>query len=141
MKKGIHPNWTHQTQVTCSCGNKFTVGSTEETLQVDICNKCHPFFTGEMKFVDRQGRVDKFLKKMKTAEEIKAKKVQKKPVETSKEDTQSYKDVLRQQQVAMNQLVKARKDKAEKPAEKKAEAKPAKATEAKKAEAKPTKEA
>lgn len=154
MKKGIHPNWTHQTQVTCSCGNKFTVGSTEETLQVDICNKCHPFFTGEMKFVDRQGRVDKFLKKMKTAEEIKAKKVQKKPAETSNEDTQSYKDVLRQQQVAMNQLVKARKDKADKPAEtkkaeaesakaetKKAEAKKVEAKPAKSAEAKPTKEA
>ena len=125
MKKGIHPNWTHQAQVTCSCGNKFTVGSTEETLTVDICNKCHPFFTGEMKFVDRQGRVDKFMKKMKAAEAIKAKGVKKKTSDDdSDKETQSYKDVLRQQQTVLKQVAKSRKAKVA-GAEKAAEAKKA----------------
>ena len=67
MKQGIHPDWHHDTKVTCSCSNTFTIGSITDTLQVDICNKCHPFFTGELKFVDRQGRVDKFKKKMEAA--------------------------------------------------------------------------
>ena len=110
MKKGIHPNWTHQAQVTCSCGNKFTVGSTLDTLQVDICNKCHPFFTGEMKFVDRQGRVDKFMKKMKVAADAKAKSVKKKTSSNNvKEDSKSYKDVLKHQQTVLKQVAKARK--------------------------------
>ena len=132
MKKGIHPDWTHQAQVTCSCGNKFTVGSTKETLTVDICNKCHPFFTGEMKFVDRQGRVDKFMKKMKAAEAIKAKGVKKKSSDKDlDEETQSYKDVLRQQQTILKQVAKSRKAKAagaEKPVEAKKADKPAKAS-------------
>ena len=67
MKQGIHPQW-YECQVTCSCGNTFTTGSIESTLQVDICDNCHPFFTGEVRFVDRQGRVDRFLNKMKAAE-------------------------------------------------------------------------
>ena len=67
MKQGIHPTWHPNAQITCSCGNSFTVGSVFESLHVDICNKCHPFFTGEMKFVDRQGRVDRFMKKMQLA--------------------------------------------------------------------------
>ncbi|MCB9813599.1 MAG: 50S ribosomal protein L31 [Pseudomonadales bacterium] len=112
MKKGIHPNWTHQAQVTCSCGNKFTVGSTSDVIQVDICNKCHPFFTGEMKFVDRQGRVDKFMKKVKKAEDIKSKSIKK--VSADKNPTQeakSYKDVLRQQQTVLKQVGKNRNQK------------------------------
>ncbi len=109
MKKGIHPNWTHQAQVTCSCGAKFQIGSTLDELKVDICSKCHPFFTGEMKFVDRQGRVDKFMKKMKAAEVIKAKSSKKKSSEKdSDEDAKSYKDVLLQQQAVLKQVAKTR---------------------------------
>ena len=67
MKANIHPNWQHDTVVTCTCGNTFITGSTQATIQVDICSQCHPFFTGEMKFVDRQGRVDKFLAKQQAA--------------------------------------------------------------------------
>jgi large subunit ribosomal protein L31 len=112
MKKGIHPKYNQQTQVTCSCGNVFTVGSVQDTLTVDICNKCHPFFTGEMKFVDRQGRVDKFMKKMQKAEAIKGQNSDKKAKAVeSKEDTQSYKDILRGQQTAMKQAEKAAKTK------------------------------
>ncbi len=59
MKTGVHPTY-HQATVTCACGNTFTVGSTKDHITVDICAKCHPFFTGEMKFVDTMGRVEKF---------------------------------------------------------------------------------
>jgi len=115
MKKGIHPNYNNQSQVTCSCGNVFTVGSVKDTLTVDICNKCHPFFTGEMKFVDRQGRVDKFMKKMQAAQAIKAtKKSKKAKSDDSNEDKKSYKDILRDQQTVVKKSEKAEKtDKAE----------------------------
>lgn len=66
MKAGIHPKY-FQTVVTCACGNTFTVGSTKDHLEVEICAKCHPFFTGEMKFVDTLGRVEKFQAKKATA--------------------------------------------------------------------------
>lgn len=114
MKKGIHPNYNNQSQVTCSCGNVFTVGSTQDTLTVDICNKCHPFFTGEMKFVDRQGRVDKFMKKMQAAQAIKAKATTKKAKsDDDEEETKSYKDILRTQQTVLKQAEKTAKKKAE----------------------------
>ncbi|MCC7407298.1 MAG: 50S ribosomal protein L31 [Phycisphaeraceae bacterium] len=62
MKAGIHPKYV-TCQVTCACGNKFTTRSTQETLHVDLCNMCHPFFTGKQKFVDTAGRVEKFQRK------------------------------------------------------------------------------
>jgi len=114
MKKGIHPNYNHQAQVTCSCGNVFHVGSVQDELTVDICNKCHPFFTGEMKFVDRQGRVDKFMKKMQAAQAIQANsKGKKAKSDDSQEDTQSYKDILRDQQTVLKQAEKSAKKAAE----------------------------
>jgi len=64
MKKKIQPKYYDDAQVTCSCGNTFTTGSTQPTIQVEICAQCHPFFTGEMKYVDTLGRVEKFQKKM-----------------------------------------------------------------------------
>ncbi|SDZ33739.1 large subunit ribosomal protein L31 [Proteiniborus ethanoligenes] len=62
MKEGIHPNYKKST-VNCACGNTFETGSVKETLRVEICSECHPFFTGRQKFVDKGGRVDKFKKK------------------------------------------------------------------------------
>ena len=62
MKKGIHPNYV-DTKVTCACGNTFTTGSVKSELKVEICSKCHPFFTGKQKIVDVGGRVDKFNKR------------------------------------------------------------------------------
>ena len=50
-------------RVTCACGNTFTTGSTKEEIKVEICNNCHPFFTGQEKFVDTEGRVERFMKK------------------------------------------------------------------------------
>lgn len=68
MKKTIHPKWYPEAVVSCACGNKFTVGATKPELKVEICAKCHPFFTGEMKFVDTMGRVERFQAKQKSAE-------------------------------------------------------------------------
>ncbi len=62
MKQGIHPEYM-ETVVTCSCGETFTTRSTVPKLNIDICSKCHPFYTGQMKFVDTAGRVEKFQKK------------------------------------------------------------------------------
>lgn len=62
MKAGIHPKY-NQAMVTCVCGNTFVVGSTKPKIDVEICAKCHPFFTGEMRFVDTLGRVEKFQHK------------------------------------------------------------------------------
>ena len=67
MKKSIHPQWYDQAMVSCACGNKFTVGAIKPEIKVDICSKCHPFFTGEMKYVDTLGRVEKFQKRQKFA--------------------------------------------------------------------------
>ena len=62
MQQGIHPNYVEAT-VKCACGETFKTRSTKPELRVDICSNCHPFFTGNQKFVDAGGRVDKFKKK------------------------------------------------------------------------------
>jgi large subunit ribosomal protein L31 len=62
MKQGIHPEY-HQCKVTCACGETFMTGSTKKELRVEICSKCHPFFTGKQKLVDTGGRVDRFNKR------------------------------------------------------------------------------
>ncbi|QNU66780.1 50S ribosomal protein L31 [Ruminiclostridium herbifermentans] len=62
MKEGIHPNYS-EAVVKCACGETFTTGSTKKNLHVEICSKCHPFFTGRQKLVDTGGRVDRFKKK------------------------------------------------------------------------------
>lgn len=66
MKANLHPAY-QQTTVTCACGNTFTTGSTVKDLHVDICSKCHPFYTGEQRFVDTLGRVDKFMARRRAA--------------------------------------------------------------------------
>lgn len=60
MKAVIHPNWHPEAQVTCGCGNTFTIGSTAEKIHIEVCFACHPFYTGESRFVDVKGRVDRF---------------------------------------------------------------------------------
>ncbi len=66
MKQGIHPEYVEAT-VKCACGETFTTRSTKSELKVDICSKCHPFFTGKQKFVDAGGRVEKFKSKFNLA--------------------------------------------------------------------------
>jgi len=64
MKANIHPNY-QEVNVTCNCGNTFTTRSTygSESMQIDVCSQCHPFFTGKQKIVDSAGQVDKFRKR------------------------------------------------------------------------------
>jgi large subunit ribosomal protein L31 len=64
MKTAIHPTYHTDCQVSCACGNKFVTGSTLEKIDVEVCSKCHPFFTGQHKFVDIKGRIDKFKEKL-----------------------------------------------------------------------------
>ncbi|MBN1366879.1 MAG: 50S ribosomal protein L31 [Dehalococcoidales bacterium] len=63
MKEKIHPKYYNDAQVICSCGNTWTTGSTKKTLRVELCSKCHPYFTGEQRIVDTAGRVEKFKKR------------------------------------------------------------------------------
>jgi|TARA_B100001971_G_C18205238_1_gene547154 large subunit ribosomal protein L31 len=64
MKKDIHPTYYPETKVACACGNKFTLGSTKETLEVEICSACHPFYSGKDKVVDTMGRVQKYQERL-----------------------------------------------------------------------------
>ncbi len=66
MKNGIHPEFKECT-ITCACGNTVKTRSTKGDLRVEICSKCHPFFTGKQKFVDAGGRVDKFKRRLEAA--------------------------------------------------------------------------
>lgn len=117
MKSNIHPSWNHSCTVTCACGNTFATGSNTDTLSTDICSACHPFFTGEMRFVDRQGRVDKFMQKMQAAKtntniRKSAKKAQKKSDQPT-EDQKSYQEILREQQTQVKKSAKIATPKAE----------------------------
>lgn len=67
MKEKIHPNY-NKAEVVCACGETFETGSVKKQLRVELCSKCHPFFTGKQKFVDTGGRVDRFRRKYGMAE-------------------------------------------------------------------------
>ena len=88
MKKDIHPKYYPEAKVTCACGNVFTVGSTVESINVEICSACHPFYTGKQKLVDSARRVDKFEKRVAKKAEIqgarKGKKIKKEKQKTIK---------------------------------------------------------
>lgn len=71
MQTGIHPNYVEKAKYTCACGATFEIGSTRETVHVDLCSQCHPFYTGKQKLVDTEGRVEKFEAKRKAAEAYK----------------------------------------------------------------------
>jgi large subunit ribosomal protein L31 len=62
MKKGIHPKYTNAV-VHCACGNTFVTRSTNKELAVDVCSACHPFYTGKQRYMDSQGRIDRFRRK------------------------------------------------------------------------------
>jgi len=65
MKEKIHPTYYSDAKVVCSCGNSFTTGATKELLKVELCSKCHPFFTGEQRIVDTAGRIERFRRRYK----------------------------------------------------------------------------
>lgn len=73
MKVKIHPPY-YETQVTCACGNRFTIGSTREAIRVELCSICHPFYTGQQKFIDTVGRIERFKEKQEKAKIHVAKK-------------------------------------------------------------------
>jgi large subunit ribosomal protein L31 len=68
MKKKIHPHYYNDAKVVCACGNTFTTGSTKQLLRVELCSKCHPFFTGERRMVDTAGQVERFRRRYKIKE-------------------------------------------------------------------------
>jgi large subunit ribosomal protein L31 len=98
MKSTIHPQWYNDAKVTCACGNTFTVGATVPELRVEICSNCHPFFTGEMKYVDTMGRVERFQQKQKqaavTGAQLAEKKKKKKEHEEQLRSPKSLKEML-----------------------------------------------
>lgn len=99
MKANIHPQWYPDAKVTCACGNTFTVGSTKPEIRVEVCSVCHPFFTGQLKYVDTAGQVEKFQKKQQTglakAAQQAAKKAKKQQKLTEeKEGPKSLKEML-----------------------------------------------
>ena len=67
MKKGIHPKYNTKAKAACACGAEFEVGSVLDTIRVEICSACHPFYTGNEKVIDAAGRVDKFKKRKEAA--------------------------------------------------------------------------
>jgi large subunit ribosomal protein L31 len=77
MKKDIHPKYYTKAKVECACGNVFEIGSTKESLNVEICYKCHPFYTGEEKLIDTAGRVEKFKERQSKARQTTSKKTKK----------------------------------------------------------------
>lgn len=65
MKEKIHPKYNEEAKISCLCGNTFTAGSTKSEIRVEVCSRCHPFYTGEQRIVDAMGRVERFKKRYK----------------------------------------------------------------------------
>lgn len=94
MKKDIHPKYNDIADIKCACGATFIAGSTQESISVEICSQCHPFYTGKQKLVDTAGRVDKFKAKMEASKKIKeaaAKKAAVKVAPVKKEEQKEEK--------------------------------------------------
>jgi large subunit ribosomal protein L31 len=98
MKTGVHPTYYPDAQVVCACGNIFTTGSTKPQIKVEICAKCHPFYTGAQKFVDTVGKIEKFQAKQKTAAAKQAVVKQKKQ---AKQETDNHPKTLREMLLAV----------------------------------------
>lgn len=77
MKQKIHPEYYPNAEVRCACGNVFHVGSTKPKIEVEICSRCHPFFSGKEKLVDTAGRVERFRQRLAKKEELAAKRKKK----------------------------------------------------------------
>lgn len=103
MKKKTHPKYYKDAKVACACGNKFTIGSTVQTIQVELCSKCHPFYTGKAKLVDTENLVKKYEAKEKAAKKtkvvskrVKNEKRRGKVTEIKAERELTLKDMLKQ---------------------------------------------
>lgn len=101
MKANLHPTWFPFTKVICACGANFITGSTMPEIRVEICSNCHPFFTGQTKFVDTLGQVERFQKKVQDSvvKKQKIKEVQDRrtaKVQVEKSDKPTLRDLLLQ---------------------------------------------
>ena len=101
MKANIHPTYYPDAKVICVCGHTFTTGSTQPNIKVEICSSCHPFFTGEMKFVDTKGQVQKFQAKQQVgvqmADVVARKKAKKQHLPTDDRKPLTLKEMLMQE--------------------------------------------
>lgn len=84
MKANIHPTWFPEAKVTCACGNTFIIGATVPEIRVEVCYQCHPFYTGKMKFLDAEGRVDAFRAKRAKAQKTVLSKTEKRRIKKLK---------------------------------------------------------
>jgi large subunit ribosomal protein L31 len=106
MKKGTHPKYYPDAQVTCACGHAFETGSTQPEIKVEICSQCHPFFTGQMRYIDTMGRVEKFQKKQAAAKKKQyVKKTDRQREKTKAEGTQptTLKEMIQQERKKIRQ--------------------------------------
>ena len=87
MKKDIHPKYNIKATVSCACGAKFDVGSTIDKMEIEICSRCHPFYTGQKKLIDTAGRVQKFKNRLEKTRGIKSKKPVLSKIEKRKKKT------------------------------------------------------
>ncbi len=101
MKKDIHPTMNQDVTVTCACGNNFITQSTVDVINVEICSNCHPLYTGKQKFIDTEGRIDKFKKKVALAE-------QKKQASKGKKKAQGKEKVATKEKTAPSQTKKVK---------------------------------
>jgi len=85
MKTDIHPTYYQNATVVCACGNTFTVGSTREKIETEICSQCHPFYTGKGKLVDTAGRIEKFKARLEKKEKLQAKSPKRTPKPRSRQ--------------------------------------------------------
>jgi len=89
VKTKGHPKWYPEAKVTCACGAQFTTGSTMPQISVEICSNCHPLYTGQQKFVDTAGRVDKFNQRVAMADKKKAEATARKARKQQEQETAS----------------------------------------------------
>lgn len=94
MKSNIHPKYYEDARVICACGNTFTVGSTKKEIHIETCYKCHPFYTGEHRYVDTQGKVQQFKNKMKIAQQMKSIKKKKRVKKQQQKTHKTLKELL-----------------------------------------------
>ena len=87
MKTKGHPKWHPEAKVTCACGATFTTGSTLPQISVEVCSSCHPLYTGQQKFLDTAGRVDKFNQRVALAEKKKTEAAQRKRQKQADQET------------------------------------------------------
>lgn len=113
MKAKIHPKWYENAKVICACGNTFTIGATVPELKVEVCYKCHPFYTGKMKFVDTAGRVDTFKSKQKKARKKVLSKTEKRRLKRQKriENELARPDTLEELRESLRKKKSAKKKK------------------------------